>query len=290
MAGPPPRAFVGLILIFACTWPIDLTLALQSRGLLPFAVPQFLGPLVGYGVVIGALLASALEGGGSLRALVRRFAIWRIGPAWYAAALLGVPAAYVAALALAVAIGGPTPDFSAPYVTRFVPAGLALWAVVPAWFAYEILTNGEEVGWRGYLLPRLQTRYAPLLATALVATAWGIWHLPKFLVVPTVYDYPLWLWAVDLLAKAVLLTWLFNRSGGSLLLVTLFHASYNTAALTLPILPVVHGDATPFTIAVALLAAWAVVVVLADRELGASRAATAAPPSSAARATSASAP
>ena len=260
---------LGIATIFGFSWLIGLALAAQSRGVIPAIVPSVAGLLIGYMVVAGALAATALqEGWNGVRALLSRFLIWRVPAIWYAVALLGFPLMYGAAIALYVGAGGPAPDFNAPLVRSFVPAGLSVVAVAPAWFVYEVFTNGEEIAWRGYLLPRLQARYAPLIATLIVAAIWALWHLPKFLVVPAAYNYPTWLWLIDITSKAVIMTWLFNNTRGSLLLVTLCHASWNTAAICLPILPTANGTTGPFTIAVALTAIAAIGVMLRDPQLG----------------------
>lgn len=267
---------VGIGTIFGFTWLIGLALAAQSRGLMPAIVPSVAGLLIGYLVVAGAIVATALQDGWTgVRALLRRFLVWRVSPIWYAVAVLGFPIIYGAALALYIVAGGPHPDFGTPPVMMFVPAGVSLAVVTPAWFLYEIFTNGEEIGWRGYLLPRMQSRYSPLVATLIVAAVWAAWHFPKFLVVPSTYDYPVWLWLIDIAAKAVMMTWLFNNAKGSLLLATLFHASWNTAVLCLPILPTAHGNVGPFIVAVAITAVLATGLVLRDPHLGLHRGAPA---------------
>ena len=259
----------GIVLIFALTWSVGLALAAQSRGLIPAIVPSAAGLLIGYLVVAAAIVATALQDGWrGVRVLLLRFLVWRVSAVWYAVALLGFPLLYIAALAVWMLSGGPAPEFGSPPVTKFVPAGLSLLVVAPAWLLYEIFTNGEEIGWRGYLLPRLQSRYSPLVATLIVAAVWAMWHSPKFLVVPATYDYPLWLWLVDIGAKAVLMTWLFNNTRGSLLLPTLFHASWNTASLCLPILPTAQGDLGPFSVAVGFTAVAAIAVMVRDPQLG----------------------
>ena len=89
------------------------------------------------------------------------------------------------------------------------------------------------MGWRGYVLPRLQARHNALAASLILAIIWGFWHIPKFV---THWNTITFMWfIVDEIAKAILMTWMFNNTKGSLLLVTLFHASFNTAGLLLPI-------------------------------------------------------
>jgi membrane protease YdiL (CAAX protease family) len=94
---------------------------------------------------------------------------------------------------------------------------------------------GEEVGWRGYALPQLQRRFGPLTASLILAPLWFLWHLPQFLVIATYrgfgrVDYVGML--LGLTCGAIVLTCLYNRSGGSILLVIVWHGVYNMMAGT----------------------------------------------------------
>jgi len=87
---------------------------------------------------------------------------------------------------------------------------------------------GEEIGWRGYVLPRLQTRMSALSASLILAPIWALWHLPLWLQgkpfqTPTLYAG----FVVSAFALSILLTWVYNSTGGSLLLVVLLHATVN---------------------------------------------------------------
>ena len=82
---------------------------------------------------------------------------------------------------------------------------------------------GEELGWRGYALPRLQAGRSALLASLVLGMLIVGWHLPKF-----VADQISWSETVGILASAILFTWLFNNTNGSVLLAMVFHASGNT--------------------------------------------------------------
>ena len=97
-------------------------------------------------------------------------------------------------------------------------------------FAYNLMTfgYGEEVGWRGFALPRLQTRHSALGATVLLTLGWALWHWPLFLYRPgyTSMDAAgVAGWFLSLLTGGVVLTWLYNESRGSILVVALFHAA-----------------------------------------------------------------
>lgn len=94
---------------------------------------------------------------------------------------------------------------------------------------------GEEIGWRGFALPRLQARFNALSSGLLLCIPWALWHLPLFLTewTPTHPDAShLVGWLLSLSAGSIVLTWLFNSSRGSLLAVILFHTMYNLVSRT----------------------------------------------------------
>jgi membrane protease YdiL (CAAX protease family) len=84
---------------------------------------------------------------------------------------------------------------------------------------------GEEVGWRGFALPRLQNRYSPLMASLVLAPLWFAWHLPLKLGNPDIL--PMLYYALSFLPSTLFLTWLYNRSQGSILVVGLAHVAGN---------------------------------------------------------------
>ena len=91
-----------------------------------------------------------------------------------------------------------------------------------------MLVVGEELGWRGYLLPRLLERYSALTASLMVGLLWGLWHLSLFLTPAFPHSersFPLFM--ISTTVYSVWFTWLFLRTRGSVLLATLFHASLN---------------------------------------------------------------
>jgi membrane protease YdiL (CAAX protease family) len=254
---------VGFALMFALTWPIELTLAGQSHHLLPFHIPDALGLFAGYGIVLASLISTGLTLGTSgVRSLLGRFLIWKVGARWYLVTLFGVAVIDVVALGLGALFNGTTPDFSRVLAHQiFGPSANLAFFVIP-FFVVDILTNGEEIGWRGYALPRLQVRYSALVASLMIGIVWTVWHIPRFLTAANTDSF-FW-FALDTLAKAVLLTWVFNNTKGSLLLVTLFHSAINTTAVFLPIAASVTGDIRPFAIAVGIESMAAIAVTLAS--------------------------
>jgi membrane protease YdiL (CAAX protease family) len=132
-------------------------------------------------------------------------------------------------------------------------------------FAFSVVPGsalGEEIGWRGYVLPRLQSRMSALSAALLIAPIWGLWHLPLWLTgdpvkTPTFY-VPFF---VAVFALSVILTWVYNSTGGSLLMVVLAHATFNLPITLL--YGALGGRVTvPVLLYFGLLAVAAIVVVI----------------------------
>jgi membrane protease YdiL (CAAX protease family) len=107
-------------------------------------------------------------------------------------------------------------------------------------FLVPIAALGEELGWRGYALPRLQGRLHPLSASLVIGVIWAAWHLPYF-AYPAIHPMPFGigfpLFAITLVSESVLATWLYNSTGGSVLATMLFHHSLHAAS----VVPVVPG-------------------------------------------------
>ncbi|HET7038224.1 MAG TPA: type II CAAX endopeptidase family protein [Thermomicrobiaceae bacterium] len=224
VARQPILAFVLLAYLF--TWSISIPLALADQGALPFDPPFPLHYLSSFGPMAAALLTAGLTGGrAGLRDIGRRVVRWRVGAAWWLVALAPV-VLFAAAAAIERLLRGAWPSLHAIGQVNFLPyLGLA---AVPLW----IVTSGfgEELGWRGYLLPALQRRHGALQATLLIWLVWTGWHLPYFFYLPGYQQMGLIgipELAFSLLAGAILLTWLHNGSGGSLLLVILWHGLFN---------------------------------------------------------------
>jgi membrane protease YdiL (CAAX protease family) len=254
----------GFILMFACTWPIDLWAAANSHGLLlSLPIPPILPLFVGYGFVVASLIMTGIiSGWAGIRALLRQFLVWRVGLPWYGVVLFGFAVIDLAAIALHVLLGGAVPDFTQPFARQIVGPSFNLWVALPLFFLIQVFTNGEEIGWRGYALPKLQARHGALIASLIIGVIWAFWHVPKFLTAGSAQDYSFWLYLLDTIALAILFTWVYNNTKSSLLLVTLFHAALNTSAVFLPIIPAAIGDVRPTLIAIGLHCLAAIIVVI----------------------------
>ena len=259
---------IGIIMMFLLTWPIDLA----NAGLMPFQVPFAVYILLGWGFILASLIMTGLTlGKGAVIALLKRFLLWRVGWNWYLVALLFYPALYGSAVLLNAAFTQRPIDFSTVMANQIfgTPANLA--AFVLPFFVFDALTNGEEMGWRGYVLPRLQARHSALLSSLILGAIWGLWHLPKYLGPGDRGSFALGM--VRTLAGAILYTWLYNSTRGSLLLTTILHASSNTAAVFLPMANTASGSnvgASAIAVVLEIVAAIAVTGVAGPARLSSS--------------------
>lgn len=223
---------IGIVLMFLYTWTIDLS----KSGVLPFKVPFFVAITLGWGFIFVAVFMTRLTlGKDAMMTLLKRYLIWRVGWKWWLVAILLSPALQFTAVLLTSFLTGIPVDYSHPMIRDVVPLDAPLLTLVIPWILFEILTNGEEMGWRGYVLPRLQAKYNALVSSLIVGVIWSVWHLPKSFGAGLNKDQSFLWYTLFCLAAAVLYTWLYNNTRGSLLLVVLFHASQNTAGVFLPV-------------------------------------------------------
>jgi membrane protease YdiL (CAAX protease family) len=261
------------LLTFALTWLgwSPWFLSRDGVGLLPYDGGGYSDFINTVGLVLGPTLSAfvvtgASEGREGVRRLLRRIVQWRVKLRWYALALLGIPA--VVLLSAAV-----MPGALASFDAAAVPSALVKYVVVG--FIYLFIGGPvfEEIGWRGFALPRLQPLYGPLAGSVVLGVLWGLWHLPLFLI-PS-WDTPhgspmdVALFVILAVANAIVYTWVFNNTKGSVLLAILLHGSANISIATafdlFPVPAVTEGFAN-FVIGFAALAL--VILVLTRGRLG----------------------
>ena len=223
------------VIAFAFTGFFWTLAALGAQDVIP-ALPGLI--VIGtFGPLVAAVIVTAQESGRvGVRSLLARILHWRVAPIWYAVALLGPLVLTLGAMVLEVAfLGGQPPSLGV--LIGELPSTL-LTLVVNAVYLLIFVTLGEEVGWRGYALPALQARYSALLASLILGVLWGLWHLPVFFNPDTSYSkLPFLLFLAFIVVAAVLMTWLFNSTGGSVLMAMFFHAVLNTADELWKVLP-----------------------------------------------------
>ena len=245
----PLLAFFGLA--YALSWVVEIPLALRAQGVIQADIPFALHYLAAYGPMLSALIVTGLTGGSrGLRELLGRMTKWKLSPGWWLVAVAPLGLYLLVAIALWLIQRKPI-DLVTMGQVDFLPAlGMA---AMPVW----ILTFGigEETGWRGFALPRLQEGRSALHATIILWAFWALWHLPLFFYSYEVSVLPGFL--IGLLAGAIVFTWLYDSTCGSILMVALWHGTFNftTACVTCK---------TSLNAAVisTLVMVWAVVVVL----------------------------
>lgn len=227
MAGNISRPLGGYFLLaFAWSWLVTAPLVLQGQGIIS-GVPPWLHLLSAYGPLLAAVGVTAVSAGRpGLAELFSRVTRWRIGWLWWGVALLSPVVVWLAVVALVSLTSGDWAAFGRFGLVAELPGagGLAGWLVWVLTFGL-----GEEVGWRGFALPRLQAIHSARTASLILGLIWAAWHIPFFF-----YNYEPSLFGiaaftVSILAGTALLTWLTNSTGGSVLATIVWHGTYNAA-------------------------------------------------------------
>jgi uncharacterized protein len=243
----PLLAFFSLT--YAATWTCWAAAAAISRGSAPTdpASGTLTSALILLGTISPSLVALALteraEGRNATQALLGRLFLWQVSARWYVFAV-----GYIAAIKLTAALVHRVVTGAWP---RF---GDDSWYLMVAAIAVSTWVQaGEEIGWRGYALPRLSARVGLAPASVVLGVIWASWHLPLFFFPGSDtlgQSFPLYV--VQVTALSVAMAWLYWRTGGSLLLVMLLHAAVNNTKDIVP--SAVHGATNPFALSTSLVA------------------------------------
>ena len=164
--------------------------------------------------------------------LLRSFGRWRVGLSLWGIAIFGPAILYLIGLGVHLLIGGDAPPFiMIREELNLIPLYLVMVVLMP-WNG----PIGEEFGWRGYALPKLQNKYSPLIASLVIGVIWGLWHLPSFFapqdVVGALYAdigiIFIFLYTMGTIANSIFMTWLYNKSKASALVAgIIWHAAIN---------------------------------------------------------------
>jgi len=244
--------FAFFFLAYAISWILTVPFILSEWGVLHgdmtilFVVKSF-GPFAA-----ALIMTGLLEGKEGVKRFRKQVKLKGGCLAWYLLILLGIPALII--LGILVQPGK---------LDGFLGLTPALLISYPIYFVAVFFGGGplgEEPGWRGFALPRMQKSYGPLVGTLLLAVLWTCWHLPDFLTSaqgggPGTWrpafaaNFPIFLALVTSLA--IIFTWLYNRNRGSIFMLILAHASVNTPQVVLaPLFPAV--DTTSLNLAALL--------------------------------------
>jgi uncharacterized protein len=172
---------------------------------------------------ISAIFLSWMIGGVTeVKHLLAGFTRWKVGVGWYLAALFLLLGPLVIAMVY-IALGHP-PVGLRPGVTLFSLLGITLFQLFSGPIA-------EEAGWRGFALPRLESKHGALVASLILGAIWTFWHLPFFYMTgATQMGIPMPIYLFLVVTITIYLTWLYNNTRGSLAITTLAHFTYNLSS------------------------------------------------------------
>lgn len=231
---PTVRSFV--VWAYGLTWvllgPWFYAVNVVYHGNIPswmwaFAPVAFIG---GWGPSVAALIVTRRTGGGeAVRRMTRALVAWRVPARWYVVTFALPPLISVASLLIADHGSATLHQFNWAAALRNLPIVYAI--------ALPFGPLGEEIGWRGFALPRLMSRFGPVRATLLLGAIWTLWHAPMMLwspgaALPSFMRLPassVAIYLVQTTAETALMTYLFVRTNGSVLLAVIAHLTFNTA-------------------------------------------------------------
>jgi len=229
----PKLSSPWIFFIFALGWSwffwiltIVFTSGLNnSFGIIGYAVGG-LGPMLA-----GISLTYLTQGKEERRDYwIRIIDIKRIKLGWYLFIFLFVPIATLIASILDILIGGSGSTLEKAALSIISTPLSIIPFVLYLFFIGPFI---EELGWRGYVLDRLQGRWNALISSLILGFIWAAWHLPLFYIKGT-YQYSIgagtlsfWLFMLITVSEAIILTWIFNNSNRSIFAAILFHFMVN---------------------------------------------------------------
>ncbi len=255
------------VLAYAISWAFEIPLAASKQGWIQFPIPFAIHYLASFGPMLSAFIVTGMTlGSGGVRALFGGLLKWRVGLGWILVSVLSPAALFGAAGVAGRVIGGEWPDLYLLGEVDYLPY-LGLAGAVVLWLLTYGL--GEEMGWRGFALPRLQKDHSALTASLILSLPWAFWHLPAFFYKDTYVAMGLTaglpMLLISVAAAAILHTWLYNSTRGSLLAVIVFHALFDLLSVSKA------GGVYAASIMSAIVWVWAVLVVILYRPANLSR-------------------
>jgi uncharacterized protein len=258
------------VLAYAISWILSVPFILKEWGVLQgdyrlFFIVKSFGPYLSALILTSRLTGK--EGMAQFRAKIR---LVRVGWSWYFLTFLVIPALVITGILVQPGTLAGFKGMQAAVAIQYL-----IYFVVVAFGGGPL---GEEPGWRGFALPRLQQKFGPLVGTLILAVGWTCWHLPDFLtsaqgggpgtgISAFLTNFPIFLVLVT--AIAIILTWVYNRTGGSVFMTILAHASINTPQVVLvPLFPAVETTRLNLAALIGLGAAAVLILLLTRGRLG----------------------
>jgi CAAX protease family protein len=230
------RLLVFFVLTFAISWSAWIPAAVAAvQGRESILAPTgLLGGIARWAPGLAAILLAAWAGGKpAVARLLQPVRTWRVSLGWYLFVLAYPAGIHFVGRGMDALLGRAT-EVTSPLVVTFGDRYAAMLPVVIL-FAFPGVF-AEELGWRGFALPRLQDRHHALPSSVVLGIFWGLWHIPLFVyfgdALPTLVVEVL-----TFIPATVLYTWVYNNTRGSLLLVSLLHVAEQLTNSVLGTLP-----------------------------------------------------
>ncbi len=239
------------LLAYGFSWIVGVPLALEAQGVINVGLPFSLHYLYAYGPTLAALFITWLVNGqDGLKELFSRISKWRVKPIWWIIAFSPLWLFALVAIVQRI-IQGDWQDLNLLGQVHFLPQLNPVTALLLWIFTFGL---GEEIGWRGFALPRLQRNRSALSASLILTILWALWHWPMFF-----YNLDSSFiigWLLSLAAGTIVFTWLYNSSRGSVLILILWHGSFDFITASNA------GEGLAAIILSVIVIIWAIVVVL----------------------------
>jgi uncharacterized protein len=248
-----PLTFYFLI-AYTFAWLVWVPLALSEdgAGVLSYRSPVGASAsiaIASFGPFFSAfIMTGIIEGREGIGRLLRRCVLWRVELRWYLFTLIGLPMILVLGV---IVLPGAMASFKG--FASLVASLPGLILIVYVLFHGPV---GEEPGWRGFALPRLQRLYGPLVGSLILGPLWALWHLPLFWV--PAWNFPptlvnIGMFVIASIPFTIIMTWVFNNTKGSVLIAILLHGTFDMTFVILNQLftaPIVtdYGSTVPILI------------------------------------------
>jgi membrane protease YdiL (CAAX protease family) len=242
----PVVSFV--VLVFVLPLPI-LLLRFVDLPFEPILIYASWTPNIAAFIVLGLILREK----SGIKRLISGWGKWRVGIQWY---LVAISPLFIAFLIAGVngVLGGTTTGGTQPAFISLL-ASLTIALVTGA--------TGEELGWRGFLLPRLQERFTGLIASLIVGLIWALWHMPLWLLPGYGWDsVPYWAFALTTISSSVIYTFVVNKTDGSMLVASMIHLMTNFGFNVISFLGLLPMPDATWIIASVLYTVYAIIIVI----------------------------
>jgi membrane protease YdiL (CAAX protease family) len=244
------------LIAYAFSWAIWIPMAVAGARIYqgsvwPSHIPGLFGPLVA-----AFIMSALLSGRAGVVDLLRRMFKWRVDLKWYLAALSPLAFFVIAAIVMAVT-GRSWPNLGELGKYSSLPI-----VVAPVmWLFLLVAAYAEETGWRGFAVPQLLKTRSFLTTALLIGVLWAIWHVPSMFVIENYRQLGLAVlpgFFIGIVCGSILLAWLYRASGGSVLIVAVWHATFDLFSGT----AAAHGLVAAIVSTAVMV--WAVLIVIVE--------------------------